>query len=226
MNITLKMMETVNIPGTDDVLHEGYDISAALLFSTYASFIASGADHEIGKNFLGSPEIWEGDGSAYTNAVFKWDDDMKVSPRVNEMKSLDKKKIIMYQGLIDGVIPGGHTFSLYEKLKAKAGDSKIKYFEVPGMTHCVTGVSDSLPWYIGGSGMALVPGGGGLPYIPANRDDLLGPRNDALEALVRWANDESNEPKDLEAVSFKKGTWGSTYEIKERMTLTPRDKRQ
>ena len=105
-------------------------------------------------------------------------------------------KIIMYQGLADGVIAHPGTTKYFESTRAAMGgnvDSFFRYFQVPGMRHCAgsdvavdsSGNSSYIaPWMMGGMAQYTAAINSGLE---AQARQLLGkPETDAFTALQKW----------------------------------------
>ncbi|KAK8118549.1 ferulic acid Esterase/Feruloyl esterase [Apiospora kogelbergensis] len=99
-------------------------------------------------------------------------------------------KVILYQGLSDGLISARSSLHYYnETIKALGGggvDDFFRYFQVPGMQHCMgSPAAVRAPWYIGSWGQpARLPGtaASGGYSVPGFQD----PQHDALLALMRW----------------------------------------
>ncbi len=119
-------------------------------------------------------------------------------------------KLLMYQGLADGVVPPRMTTRYYEETaKALAGSDVsafFRYFQVPGMQHCFgTPAAANAPWMFAAPGQATLllqsygfGAGWGVPGRPAGAD------HDALLALVAWV-ESSSAPARIEATVWNAG---------------------
>ncbi|KAK8079548.1 ferulic acid Esterase/Feruloyl esterase [Apiospora hydei] len=97
-------------------------------------------------------------------------------------------KLILYQGLADGLISARSSLHYYnETVKAVGGgnvDDFFSFFQIPGMQHCLgSPAAVKAPWYIASWGQAAkLPGTAGGYSVPGFQD----PEHDALLALMRW----------------------------------------
>ncbi|KAK3380831.1 feruloyl esterase B [Podospora didyma] len=110
-----------------------------------------------------------------------------------DLKGGKNKKIIMYHGLADGLIPTGSSTYFYEQVASAMGSMSgvqdwFRYFLVPGMGHCA-GTSVDAPWYIGGGNQAGSLGTG--VYSTPGFGDA---QHDILLGLMNWV--EKGEPVD------------------------------
>ncbi|KAM7200181.1 Tannase/feruloyl esterase [Naviculisporaceae sp. PSN 640] len=117
-------------------------------------------------------------------------------------------KIIMYHGLADGVLSPKSSQLYYNSTISAMGTSLseirswFRYFEIPGMQHCMFSNRQNAPWDIAAPGqpswLRMLPSlGVGLPAvgdgwsIPGHLNDS---NYDILAALVRWV--EEDKPVD------------------------------
>ncbi|KAI1342214.1 tannase and feruloyl esterase [Xylariaceae sp. FL0016] len=123
-------------------------------------------------------------------------------------------KLILYQGLADGVVPPRRTENYWNAMVGQMGsvDSWASYFEVPGMQHCWlsdtittnTGATrNTAPWMFGGSGHAAIA----AQSYPKLSGTLFGhgnPSTDALAAIQAWVEDGTKP--NLTATATDNGT--------------------
>ncbi|KAB5522044.1 Tannase/feruloyl esterase [Coniochaeta sp. 2T2.1] len=115
-------------------------------------------------------------------------------------------KLIMYHGLADGLVPAkGSDWYYNSTISAMGGSVKktrdfFRYFQVPGMLHCV-GTAVDAPWNFAAS---LMPGvmGPGYWSVPGYKDA----KHDAMLALTEWVE------KGREVDSIVATTWRSSYD--------------
>ncbi|KAK4214318.1 Tannase/feruloyl esterase [Rhypophila decipiens] len=125
-----------------------------------------------------------------------------VSPKVQETKT--PGKIIMYHGLADGVL-SPKTSQLYYNSTIQAMGSSLtetqkwfRYFEIPGMQHCMFSNRQNAPWDIAAPGqpswLRMLPSlGVGLPAVgdgwsvPGHLNDS---DYDILAALIKWVEED------------------------------------
>jgi feruloyl esterase len=113
-------------------------------------------------------------------------------------------KILMYHGIADGLLPVGAATRYYESTKAAVGgadmDDWFRYFQIPGMHHCVsTPLLDDAraPWFINGAFQqaALFSRGHLLGHgVPGHINEPDAAEYDALQALMAWV--EKGRPVD------------------------------
>lgn len=96
-------------------------------------------------------------------------------------------KLILYQGLADGLIPAKSTTQYYEALRAAnpvTPDDFSRYYQVPGMHHCFLSDFDGskfvAPWMFGGQGQQS------WATIPQTESVLGNKDRDMFTALVNW----------------------------------------
>lgn len=110
-------------------------------------------------------------------------------PRNTDWNAFNQRggKLIMYQGLADGLIPAKSTNSYYEQMSIAASGavgSFSRYYQVPGMHHCWTSDNDGAkyfaPWMFGGQGQQSLA-------TTAQTESVLGKGDaDMLTALMNW----------------------------------------
>jgi hypothetical protein len=220
----LKLVQLLLEPLKDtagNVIFEGYDISAMELINAFidkTSIFDKNGDRDFAKYFLGlsgaDNTLWHDDGSDYYKAVKTWDAKFRAGAHAEATKNF-KGKMMMYVGLRDDIVPTPHTFTYFEQVKGVRSDrdSWLKYYEVPGMQHCVSSSSSFAPWYIGPGGFQLVEDGS--VFNITSSSELNSAKHDMLESLATWVEGKDKEPPAVTAVSFKKGAWanGGTFEI-------------
>ncbi|KAH8897367.1 tannase and feruloyl esterase [Thozetella sp. PMI_491] len=113
-------------------------------------------------------------------------------------------KLIMYQGLADGIIPPRSTTNYWLAMQSKTSQASdfARYFQVPGMYHCwqsdtdASGAKSFSPWMMGGAGQAVLA----AEYYPSLYSSLFGKKEtDALAALISWV--ENNDDPVLVATA-------------------------
>ncbi len=115
-------------------------------------------------------------------------------------------KVLMYQGLADGLIPPRSSDIYYnETVKAVSGniDTWFRYFHVPGMQHCFGTPSEvNAPWMFAAPGQATAllqtygfGNGYGVPNLPASAS------HDALLALMDWV-EKGKAPDSIMATAW------------------------
>ncbi|KAH6704239.1 feruloyl esterase B [Leptodontidium sp. MPI-SDFR-AT-0119] len=142
--------------------------------------------------------------------IDQWSDDLAVeqlqrdpgnsSAMLYDLSTYSQRggKFVLYQGLADPLVPttGSDLYysRLVEAMGASAASSFSRYFEIPGMGHCV-GTNVDAPWNFG-------------QYIPEDGYSIPGqvdPQHDLLLALVDWV--EKDKPID----SIIASTWNSPF---------------
>ena len=92
-------------------------------------------------------------------------------------------KLIHYHGLADGLIPPGSSQYYYDRVYRNFLDTDLnqyyRFFHIPGMGHCDSGVY--APWIIGGQGQDSSLGSQYFGVAGFNDS-----QHDALLALVEW----------------------------------------
>lgn len=133
-------------------------------------------------------------------------------------------KIIMYQGLADGLISPKTSLGYYNATISALGTSVkdtrgwFRYFEVPGMQHCYFSNRFNAPWDFGAPGQAsqlrMLPAlGTGLKAfgdgwsVPGHLGDES---YDVLAALVKWV-EEGREVEQVVATAFTEDLSGKVY---------------
>jgi feruloyl esterase len=114
-------------------------------------------------------------------------------------------KLILYQGLADGLIPPRSTTQYFESVRAAASGTSsnfARYYQVPGMHHCWGSDYDHTkyfaPWMFGGIGQQTYA-------TIAQSEAVLGKsETDMLTALMNWVDGQS-APNSIQAT-----TWVST----------------
>jgi len=115
-------------------------------------------------------------------------------------------KMLVYHGLADGLVATKGSQLYYNRTRDAMGghlDEWYRYFEIPGMHHCVTS-SVGAPWVMGGAFQAGVFGAD--QYSVPGFEDA---DHDALLALMRWV--EEGKPVDtIVATGFRTDTVASS----------------
>jgi len=199
--------DDLEIQGTN-FRHAGYDLSAVRFWQSYIGASLKDVAAAVRRVILnGAPDWGDDGGQGYYASLTAWADQPDMKPQVNP-RALGAfgGKMILYNGLRDGLLPAGGTFGFYQQVPNK---DSIRYYEIPGMEHCANlAAPTQIPWYIGGVG--LVPfGTNSLPYIPKNSPFNQG--TDALSMLVTWA-EGGDEPRDLTAVGLNAQRQAATQE--------------
>jgi feruloyl esterase len=117
-------------------------------------------------------------------------------------------KLIMYQGLADGLVPPKSTTQYFEALSAAASGTAgtfARYYQVPGMHHCWTSDHDVTnyfaPWMFGGMGQQS------YATVAQTESVLRKNGSDMLMALMNWV-EEKSVPTSIQAT-----TWVGTSTI-------------
>lgn len=128
-------------------------------------------------------------------------------------------KLIIYHGMSDGLVPTKGSQLYYNRTKAAMGlvgeltgglDSWYRYFEVPGMLHCIN-TTVGAPWHIGAAFQATAMATDGWS-VPGNRRN---PKYDALQALMDWV-EKGRAPDSLIATAWESPLNSSTPVIARR----------
>jgi feruloyl esterase len=199
---------------------EGFELPSAQAWATFLADESEEFDKQYMRYFLEHPE-WTWQENA---AQILAEGDTEAQKAKNGAAAIDMAalgryngKIILYHGMADGTIPTRSTRRLFTNVPNKAN---VRYFEIPGLQHCWNGGDEvttrgvRAPWYIGGVGLAEASFRGN----PQSPTDPLNPRlyrygipqagglnntmNDALNALVAWAEGSADAPGSLVATSF------------------------
>lgn len=101
-------------------------------------------------------------------------------------------KLLMYQGLADGIIPPKSTTQYYQIMNSassEASSSFARYYQIPGMHHCWTSDNDGIeyfaPWMVGGIGQQS-------QATIAQTESVIGnSKYDMLRALMDWVEGKS-----------------------------------
>lgn len=142
-------------------------------------------------------------------------DKYDISPYINR-PGKKPGKIIMYNGLADGVISPKSTQLYYNRtisaMGTNLGDirSWFRYFEVPGMQHCFFSNRFNAPWDFAAPGQASIlrvlpviapglPAFGDGWSVPGHLNDS---NYDILAALVKWVEEDKPVDKVIATVSF------------------------
>ncbi|KAF1920269.1 Tannase/feruloyl esterase [Ampelomyces quisqualis] len=115
-------------------------------------------------------------------------------------------KLIIYQGLADGLIPPKSTTQYFEDLRTAASGTAInfsRYYQVPGMHHCWTSDNDGTrylaPWMFGGIGQQNYA-------TVAQTESILGKSDsDMLTALMNWVEGKG-APNSMLATTWNTST--------------------
>lgn len=143
-------------------------------------------------------------------------DKYDISPFINR-PGKKSGKIIMYNGLADGVISPKSTQLYYNRTISAMGTSLgdirswFRYFEVPGMQHCFFSNRYNAPWDFAAPGQASVLRvlptlGVGLPAfgdgwsVPGHLNDS---NYDVLAALVKWVEEDKPVDRVIATVSLR-----------------------
>jgi feruloyl esterase len=172
----------------------------------------TGFDREWAKNFLGYPDSYTFSDSAYIDGKSRNPGGATADAFRIDQFSQSRGKIIMYQGLADGIIPAKGTTKYYEQTKSQMGgdiNSFFRYFQVPGMHHCWLSDTDNdpaganyfAPWMFGGGGQA------GITPTAESSQVLRKPEFDAFAALQQWVETAANDPNALGPSSITATTW-------------------
>ncbi|OCL02219.1 hypothetical protein AOQ84DRAFT_357495 [Glonium stellatum] len=169
-------------------------------------------DMEWAKDFLGYPDNYVYSDSMVSDAETQ-NPGMATADSFNLGDfSQNRGKIIMYQGLADGIIPAKGTTYFYEQTKSQTTgniDSFLRYFQVPGMHHCWLSDTDAdpaganafAPWMFGGAGQAGI-------VTASEAAQVLGkPEFDALEALRQWVEAAATDQNAPGPASITATTW-------------------
>jgi feruloyl esterase len=218
IDIVMEIAKGTNFPGTNELMYDGYDISS---IGTWDTFLdnpnPSDFDQDFARYFILQNENltlpWNettSDAKDLVDKAREWNDAIQATADQFKLDASFQGKIVMYQGLADGVIPSGSSLRYFNQTRvAYGGDmsSWFRYFPIPGLQHCwnspegVTGYG--APWYIGGVGVGEVANT--TWHIPT-RIGLNNSQFDALEALVEWVERADHPPvEQLIATAFRKG---------------------
>jgi hypothetical protein len=176
---------------------DGFDITAA---RDMAVFLQQdnllGFDQDFSRFFLNQTLIWDTD----ANGALLIDRSNELDARIRAnadpaVLSGWQGKVILYTGTADGFVSSNGTRRAFE-LAGGTGNPNLKFFELPGMPHCVDSGNggDQPPWYIGGVGLQLKPPNNRW-YMPNDTNPPLNnPEHDALHALTAWVEGRRNNP--------------------------------
>ncbi|KAF2185566.1 tannase and feruloyl esterase [Zopfia rhizophila CBS 207.26] len=169
----------------------------------------TGFDREWFKNFMGYPDNYVYNDSALTDAVDKNPGNATADGFNISKFAQNRGKIILYQGLADGVIPAKSTMNFYNKTKEDTDgdvDSYMRYFPVPGMRHCWLSDTDLegnafAPWMLGGAGQVNL-------VTPSEAGQVLGnPELDAFARLQQWVEAAAADPTAAGPTNITATTW-------------------
>jgi feruloyl esterase len=121
----------------------------------------------------------------------------------------NRGKLIMYQGLADGVIPSEGTTRFYEMTRSSMGgdiNSFVRYFQVPGMHHCFWSDTDGgstpyAPWMFGGTGQYNLINSAKASQV------IKKPETDAFQALVQWVEASAKDENAPGPTTVTATTW-------------------
>jgi feruloyl esterase len=135
-------------------------------------------------------------------------------------------KLMLYHGIADGLIPVSSSNRLHQEItNVKAEGDWFRYFQIPGMHHCVwypngapaSGIpnidTSHPPWYIATSSQPATigsPQGYGVP----GHDNPPDPAYDAIQAMIDWVEKPSSAPpSSLIATAFNGSSAISTRRL-------------
>ncbi|KAH8680954.1 Tannase/feruloyl esterase [Xylariales sp. PMI_506] len=174
-----------------DFVYNGLEVSSENQWDTYQLYgDASNFDSQWEKYFL------------YNDLSFTWEDyndtvaedARRLDPGNCTADQYDISpfkerggKIIMYQGLSDGIVASRSATTYYNRTQEIFGseiDDFFRYFQIPGMQHCFTSPAGvNAPWMIAGWGQQAALGAYTTYYsVPG----FIDAQHDALLALVDW----------------------------------------
>jgi feruloyl esterase len=193
---------------TPELVSTGYDPGAEYSWYTWFGVpsILTGYNGNYMRDFLNKGDSWNV--QSYSDDIVRQsrqDGAGKATVRPFDMTQFKAKKgkIILYHGTADGILPRGMTEKWYNDVKTANGgnaDSFLRYFEVPGMTHCLGGLVPYAPWIFGGHNQFTSVGDGYQnPAFPGEPT----PEVDALTALIAWVGDDSKGPTSFTVASEK-----------------------
>ncbi|KAK8051098.1 Tannase/feruloyl esterase [Apiospora rasikravindrae] len=175
-----------------DLVYNGLELSGENQWDVYTLYgNTENFDTQWEKYWVYSDKSWNL--RQYTENVFY--DSVRANPGNATADAFDISgfrrtggKLILYQGLADGLISARSSLHYYnETVKAVGGgnvDDFFRFFQIPGMQHCLgSPAAVKAPWYIASWGQAAkLPGTAGGYSVPGFQD----PEHDALLALMRW----------------------------------------
>lgn len=175
-----------------DLVYNGLELSGENQWDVYTLYgNAENFDTQWGKYWVYSDKSWSW--RQYSESVFY--DSVKANPGNATADHFDISgfrsaggKLILYQGLADGLISARSSLHYYNETAKAVGagnvDDFFRFFQVPGMQHCLgTPAAVKAPWYIGSWGQpAKLPSTAAGYSVPGFQD----PEHDALLALMRW----------------------------------------
>lgn len=167
-----------------------------------------GFDWQWAVNFLGYPRGYNFSDALVSDAAKADPGSATARPRNTDWNAFNKRggKLIIYQGLADGLIPAKSTTQYYEQMRIAApgaADSFSRYYQVPGMHHCWTSDNDGAkyfaPWMFGGMGQQS--------YASiAQTESVLGKADaDMLTALMNWVEGKG-APSAIKATTWNGAT--------------------
>ncbi|OAA62789.1 Tannase/feruloyl esterase [Niveomyces insectorum RCEF 264] len=207
-----------------DFIHMGYSVGSEALFYVYLAFgDAEDLDTRYERYWLYNDTAWNW--TQYSDQTFY--DSVRINPgeatadAYGDIGAYEARggKVLLYQGLADGVIPPRSTTYYYNQTRdALGGDNGsdsydglqhfFRYFQVPGMQHCyATPAAVQAPWMFAGAGQATLllqnngfGDGWGVPYQPPSA------AHDALLALVAWVENGTAPERIVATVWNNDGT--------------------
>jgi len=185
-------------PSNQSYAGDGFDITAPVDFSVFLlQPNLMGFDQDFSRYMLGQELIWDNDtnGALLIDKSNAWDTRVRANADPSVLNGW-KGKVILYTGTADGYVSTEGTRRAFA-LAGGNDNPNLKFFELPGMPHCVdlgTGGKQP-PWYIGGVANYLKSPTNSRWHMPNNTNPPLNtPEHDALNALTAWVEGQSRRP--------------------------------
>lgn len=172
----------------------------------------NGFDWQWAINFLGYEPGYKFNDSMIWEAVNADPGHATARPELTDWAAFNRRggKLILYQGLADGIIPAKSTTQYYEAIEAansRAINNFTRYYQVPGMHHCFTSDWDPsngnywAPWMFGGIGQQSWATPKQTSLVLAGKT-----RSDMFAALMSWVEGKSS-PASIWATTWKNGVY-------------------
>lgn len=197
----------------------GSDADYQTYLGPLVTIAPDGFDWQWEIDFLGYPRGFTFSDDIITDAVKADPGRSTAKPKSTDWATFNQRggKVIIYQGLADGLIPAKSTTQYFDDMNAASSGKAAnfaRYYQIPGMHHCGRSDYDSVgyfaPWYIGGIGQQS------LATIPQTESILGKGGFDMLKSLMNWV-EGSSTPSSIVATTWQ----GTTTTVRRQRPVCP-----
>jgi feruloyl esterase len=224
----LEEFKAPKAPGEDpSYVGDGFDISGIKGLTTFLiQQSLTDLDQQFSRYFLSEAIVWDSDenGIDLITRSNEWDARVRANADPAVLRGW-RGKTILYTGTADGTVSPLGTRRAFD-LAGGTNNTKLAYFELPGMPHCADegNGGENPPWYIGGVGIRLA--NSDTRFMPnTTTPPLNNAEHDALIALTEWVEGgpEKMAPTKLTATAFSSL---ANYTVSKRRPICAAPKRQ